>query len=221
MHKLFPSLLGLSFLFFAACSSGDSSQNGDSKTVENIVQDTTNTLSTIKNLVVDSVKLTWTAYKTMDKIPVSGTFKDIVYQFNTNTSKPLELLDDARMEIATATVFSGNEERDKKLWDYFFQMMMDTNQIEARVQQVNPSSDQAVIVIRMNNKEIPVTFALTTKDGRLQGDADIDVVKQFHAGRALYHLHTACEQQHTGPDGVSKTWPDVHLTFKVYYHQAK
>ena len=176
-----------------------------------------------KNLryVADSMEIRWTAYKTTAKIPVSGTFKSFTFHLNDQAKNPVDLLKNASVDISSATVFSGNEERDKKLWDYFFQMMMETNQIEARVQQVNPSSDQAVIVIRMNNKEIPVTFALTTKDGRLQGDADIDVVKQFHAGRALYHLHTACEQQHTGPDGVSKTWPDVHLTFKVYYHQAK
>ena len=171
------------------------------------------------HFTADSLKIRWTAYKTTAKVPVSGTFKDFSYRLSTNADTPNALLDRASVSIKTASVFSGNAGRDQILRDAFFQMMMDSNLIELRTAGWDNAHGILHTVIRMNNKEIPVDFTVKQKDGSLQGDAQIDVVKQFKAGRALYNLHTMCEDKHTGKDGVSKTWPDVQLQFELYYHQ--
>ncbi len=173
----------------------------------------------LARFIADSLKIRWTAYKTTAKVPVSGTFKDFSYRLNTNADAPNALLDKASVSIKSASVFSGNAGRDQILRDAFFQMMMDTNLIELRTAGWEPTTNILHTVIRMNNREIPVDFTVKQKDGFLQGEARIDVVKQFKAGRALYNLHTMCEDKHTGKDGVSKTWPDVHLQFELYYHQ--
>ncbi len=221
--KHIVTLLAIPLIFLAGCQ--NQSQNAGTKKPADTPQQQSPEISAppqnvqnLKTLTADSLKIRWTAYKTTAKVPVSGTFTDFTYRMNAKATDPAALLDKAVVSIKTASVFSGNEARDKILRDAFFQMMMETNKIELRTAGWDKAHGILHSVIRMNNREVPVNFTVKQKDGLLQGDADIDVVKQFKAGRALYNLHTMCEDKHTGKDGVSKTWPDVHLHFDLYYH---
>ncbi|NPA45901.1 MAG: hypothetical protein GXO24_01665 [Chlorobi bacterium] len=225
MKKAVYMLLGLVFLWsYVSC------ENGSNKHVKSF-PDKTETPD--KNqasqkagseesgdlYVADSVIVRWTAYKTTAKVPVSGTFVKTGFKLHSSASTPLQLLEKAYAKLETASVFSGNEERDGKLRDYFFRKMIETANIEVRTAEIVPSKSMVKMVVRMNNREVPVNFYVKIKENSLSGEGDIDMVKMFDAADALSALHGVCAQQHTGPDGISKTWPDVHLHFRVYYHK--
>ncbi len=168
--------------------------------------------------VVDSVRIKWTAFKYTNKTAVAGTFDKVAWKGLHKAASPGNTLEHATFSIDVKSLNTNNPGRDQTITEYLFGKMMETNQIEGRIIKVEPENALIKVVLRMNNHEKIVGFRYIFQDNVLKAKSKIDLIKDFKAGEPFYFLHTACEDKHTGPDGVSKTWPDVDLEAFVYFH---
>ncbi len=165
---------------------------------------------------VDSAKVFWTAYKYTKRVGVNGSFDRVEWKGLKAGKQLSEILNGASFKIDVQSLNTGNPQRDKTITEYLFGKMMETNFIEGRVLKTDDARGIITVVLRMNNTEKPVDFKFTQVDNHVTAIGKIDLVKDFHADEPLYFLHTACEDKHTGEDGVSKTWPDVDLKADLY-----
>jgi hypothetical protein len=70
-------------------------------------------------------------------------------------------------------------------------------------------------VLKMNKKTLAVPMKYTRdSQGLLVIKGAIDV-NDFGLQGALASLHKSCELLHKGPDGVSKTWPQVEIKLQA------
>lgn len=134
--------------------------------------------------------LTWTAFKTPDKIGVSGTFDEI------------QLTDNAFV-INTKSVNSGNEERDPKLREFFFANLSDSL---ITGNYGIPSSNKIPVTLKMNGVEKTFDFDYMVNDTATIVTGKIDMLADFSGNAAFEAIHNACKELHLG-----KTWTDVDL----------
>lgn len=155
-------------------------------------------------------------------VPVSGEFKTFEITGVKPQSDMLATLKNARIRITVASIFSNNEDRDRKLVEYLFGKMMQTNDIYARVEGIDVKNQLISLNINMNNHEkvVPMHYKMDTQKGTLTMEGKIDLVKDFDAGEPLYFFHTACEDKHKGEDGVSKTWSEVGIKAALKYAKS-
>ena len=113
-------------------------------------------------LKTDSVTLQWTAYKTTERIGVSGSFDSISIKSEKTTGIFKELLTNTKIEISTASVNSNNEIRDPKIVAFFFGKFSVPSEIQAIVDSAN--AEKAYITITMNGITKTVEADYTIKN---------------------------------------------------------
>lgn len=173
------------------------------------------------NYEVDStsVRVDWTAFKTSQKVGVSGNFAEVVLAgelSNRDISKLFEDLE-AEISLAPASIKTGNPARDQTLFDHFFKLFAHSkveDAIHGQIKKMKFNKDRSGgtfdLKVTMNNKTKLVPFKFDLVKGDFTATGSIDVL-DFGLSKALADLHKACEALHTGADGVSKTWPNVDL----------
>ena len=67
-----------------------------------------------------ATKLSWTSFKTTDKIAVSGTFNTYTVDNTVESNSESAVFENASFTIVTNSVNSGNEYRDPKIITFFF-----------------------------------------------------------------------------------------------------
>ena len=150
----------------------------------------------------------WTAYKTTDKIGVKGTFNYFESENKHKASSIEEIISTTKFKIPTASVFSGNAPRDILIKTYFFDAMMNTDTIYGSFSAAKDG--KGLVAIKMNNVEFENDFTYSFRNDSLKINASL-LLDNWNGYSALSSLHEQCFDKHTGPDGVSKTWPDVDL----------
>jgi hypothetical protein len=210
---LFPLLLGL--VLISCKEEKTRNKSGSNPPTEKTVKKQS------KTFVIDSLEIRWTAYKTTKKIPVNGTFKNTEWKNILTAGSPEKCLEKLYFKTVTPSVFTANPERDRTIYEYLFGKMLEGNVIEGRMKKIIPGRNYMQIFIRMNGIEKQIDFHYRKTGHTLTAEAVIDLTKDFQAGEALYFLHTACEDKHTGPDGISKTWPDVKLEAIIKFHEIQ
>lgn len=175
--------------------------------------------------VKDSAFLEWTAFKTTEKLPVKGTFKDLnLIKIRKDKRKALTLEDWMKSHsfaINIKSVDTDNPERDKTLFDNFFNLMKTSLKhlpgdkfINGKVKSIDSKSGTLVATINMNSvqRDIPMSFKFAENTLELTGSLDI---LDFSLKEAHKALHKACFELHKGSDGVSKTWTQVDLKGRI------
>lgn len=171
----------LSFAFIAiSCSSTESSS--EDETMEIADQET--------SFDLDKTTLTWTAFKTPEKIGVSGTFDDIT-------------LTDNSFVINAKSVNSNNPDRDPKLRDIFFGSMSDSL---ITGNYGIPTENKIPVTLTMNGVEKTFDFDYMDNDTARIVTGSIDMLGDFSGNAAYEAIHKACYDLHLG-----KTWTDVDL----------
>ncbi|NPA43018.1 MAG: hypothetical protein GXO27_03195 [Chlorobi bacterium] len=169
---------------------------------------------------LDTAYMQWTAFKTTAKIPVEGTFTQTRWDLKRRVNRPEEFVERAYFKTLTSSVHTGNPERDRTIFEGLFARMIEGKIIEARTASLDTASQTVRIAIRMNGKEVLVPFKYRiTGDTLLTAEGSVDLLKDFGAAGPFQSLHEACKDQHTGEDGISKTWTDVDLKAFIKYHQ--
>ncbi len=206
MKKIF--FIVLTFGILAACNNSGEKQNAESK-------DKSETCNWILNQ--DSTVLSWTAFKTTDKIGVGGHFTKFMIE-GVNPAETIEdALKNAHIKIDVSSINTGNPDRDKKITEEFFAKMADTEMITGEVVKIDAEGKSAIIRIKMNGteQEVPMSMEIAS-NGKVTMSGSI-TTDQFMADEALASLNKACYDLHKGTDGISKTWPDVEIKITAQF----
>lgn len=159
-----------------------------------------------------STEFSWTAYKTSAKVPVGGTFDDIQITSDGSSDNPTALLESMKFSIKTASVNSANEERDVKISNIFFGAL-NTESIYGRLKKLTDDG-KATIEISMNGVKADVVGNYTFVNGKFTFGTSVEM-KVWNAMIGIEALNEACNDLHTGDDGVSKLWSEVALSFST------
>ena len=161
----------------------------------------------------DASSIHWTGFKTTGKIPVKGVFQNFKIKGTNPADDLISTIKQAQAEINIYSVFSNNEDRDKKLIGQLFEKMTDTKSIYVRVEKIDAATQTALVTINMNTheKQVPMSISIDDKNGLVSLKGSIDLIEDFGASKALETFHKACFDKHTGEDGVSKTWSEVSV----------
>ncbi len=172
----------------------------------------------------NSHELTWTAFKTTDKLGVPGTFdKFEVTKLTSNSAKSLESwLKSHSFQVDVASVNTKNPPRDKTLKEKFFDLLINSLAkmksgiyISGKVKPGSKIEDGKFTgLLSLNGVEKEVPFTYSFKENLLELNGSIDLM-DFGLKKAYDSLHKACFDLHKGTDGVSKTWTQVDLNGKV------
>ena len=155
-----------------------------------------------------SLSVTWTAYKTTEKIGVSGSF-DTLHISGTQTANSVgEVFANADFSIPVSTVNSNNPDRDKKILASFFGTMTETTMLSGKV--IGISDNDCSVVINMNGVSDTCLFTLTKNDTAVSLIGVLEL-GNWSALKSADALNKVCFDLHKGADGVSKLWPDVKL----------
>lgn len=147
--------------------------------------------------------LTWTAYKTPDKVGVDGSFDGIELTNSQTSDVPEKVLEGAEFTIDTEKVNTKNEERDAKIAKIFF------GNLEGKTITGSFGTFKDGIVpvqIKMNGQEISKDFNYTIEENKITLTGTIDILADFQGQKGFDALHEACKQLH-----LDKTWTDVSV----------
>lgn len=168
--------------------------------------------SDIFTVDVERSSVQWTAYKTTDKLPVKGTFKEIKVLNMSEGKSAQASLDGLEFEIPVASIYSKDTIRDSKLNTFFFAIMENTLSLKGNFSVEDDTTGNLAISMNGLTKNLPFTYQMSKDTIMIDAKMDLNI---WQAQNALESLHQACLQLHTGPDGVSKTWDEVGISAKI------
>ena len=185
---------------------------------ENTVQQpTVEEPSEIIEGVIRKSSVEWTAYKTTEKIAVSGHFDVVLVKSAKEEGKtPQEVLEGADIVATVPTINSDNIDRDQKLKDILFGNMTNTSEIKG---QLHFREGKTFLNLTLNNTSKEYEVKSTFENNVYTIETDVDLM-DFNAGKALEALNQACLELHKGADGVSKTWSLVHIKGQVEFSDS-
>ncbi len=178
----------------------------EQKKVDEIIEAT-------KDYTIDnsSIKINWVAFKTTDKVPVKGLFKNVELNKTSGTSA-IDFLNDLEFSVPVSSIFTDNKERDGKLQKFFFGVMDNTELLSGSISITN--ANDGVIHLNMNGitHDLPIKYDSNNNGTAIKGKLNLD---NWNGQDAIESLNKACFDLHTGDDGISKTWNTVqiHISF--------
>ncbi|MFD1293650.1 YceI family protein [Lutibacter holmesii] len=160
--------------------------------------------------------INWTAYKTTDKVPVKGQFTKFTIENTKNGTTAIDALNGLKFSIPVSSIFTKDTIRDGKLKKFFFDKMLDTQEIKGTLHFLNETSGTADITMNGVSQELPITYVIDGQMVSIEGIMNLD---NWKAQIALESLNAACLDLHKGADGISKTWSDVKIEVVTYLKQ--
>lgn len=153
----------------------------------------------------DTANVSWKAFKTYEKIGVSGAFNRVNFSPHSDTSVEA-LLMGSKVTIDTATVNSGNSGRDATLVQSFFKVQH-LNTLTATV--VGVKDAKALVALTLNGitRTIPFPYQIQGEKIIAKGVMDLG---DFSLLPSLQSLNKACFDLHGG-----KTWQEVEIGFEI------
>jgi hypothetical protein len=157
---------------------------------------------------VDETTITWTAYKTTDKVPVKGTFSTFTIDSQSNSATVKEALNGLKFSIPVSSLHTNDSIRDGKLKNFFFGSLKNTAQITGTIHLETDTTGYTEINMNGISHSLLITYTINDQTANIEGVMDLD---NWQAQAAIEALNIACKELHTGPDGVSKTWNEVKI----------
>lgn len=199
-------LLFCCFVLVISCSS-------ESETKTDSV-DKKNTPEVAKNKSpyhLGGVSVKWTAFKHAAKAQVGGKFDSVIVSGFKDTSDLKSAVTGVSFKLPVNSTKTGDKVRDYKIINSFFNTMISTEFITGTIKSINPNG-KGIVTIDMNEVQVDKTFQWemdeSTNEFFLKTSID---VFNWGAQKALGALNDVCLEQHTGPDGVNKLWPNVDI----------
>ena len=157
----------------------------------------------------DSVKVAWTAFKTMQKVGVGGNFTKLAVKGPLKAASFDALVKGLKVDVDQTSVDTGNPGRDQTLASFFFGKLKGS--ISGDVKKVSEADKTLVLDLSVNGHHHDVPMTITSEGKTFTAKGSMNIL-DFQSEPALKSLNEKCVDLHKGPDGVSKTWPDVELT---------
>ena len=211
-----PSFLVILFTF---CNN----QNKTESTQNNIKQDQVSyKLDMTYNAErPENTEVNWYAYKTNEKIKVSGSFSEFSSDRENKSFNSIDdLVEGLYFSISSLSSSSGDETRDLNIKDNFFKYLTDNFQINGTLGK--PINDSIDISFDVFEKNRPIRFAYSSfvipdcqyGDQIIEIKGTINLVNHFD-GVAYSSIHAKCVDLHKGADGISRTWEEVDVHIKA------
>lgn len=159
-------------------------------------------------LTQENTAVSFTAYKTTDKIPVKGFFSESTAVLPETASTVQEALNGLKFDIPVSSLYTNDTIRDGKLKKSFFGAMMNTATLSGTISLKDDVSGN--VALNMNGMSADFPISVTYKDNSATINGVIEL-KNWNALQALASLNEVCFDLHKGADGVSKTWEDVAI----------
>lgn len=171
-------------------------------------------------IVEDSTKVNFIAYKTTDKKPVGGTFKEVELKY-TAKETAMETLNGLEFAIPVSSLFTNDttNTRDPKIIHFFFNKMVETAAIKGIFKFDDAGKCSVALSMNGVSSDLPMKYEII--DDSVVNFSGVVDLKNWNALEALASLNQACLQLHTGPDGVSKTWEDVAIKASVVLNKSE
>jgi polyisoprenoid-binding protein YceI len=164
----------------------------------------------------NSFSVKWIAYKFTDKTPVEGTFNDVIINGNQTLNDLNNLVAGLSFEIPVSSINSNNPERDDKIKATFFGNLKDTDILSGKV--INIDGNTLTLNLTVNGLTKEVKGTKSAENGIFKFVAKLELAK-FDAGKAIDKLNQLCYDLHIGPDGISKLWDEVEISFECTYQE--
>jgi hypothetical protein len=161
----------------------------------------------------EDTKITWTAYKTTEKVPVSGSFNKIIIENKKSGATAMEALNELKFNLPINSIFSQSALRDGKIKKFFFGTMLSTAAIEGTIYLENSTSGNVRITMNGISNDLPITYNLDGQSVHMEAVLNLD---NWKAQLALEALNEVCEDLHSGSDGIAKTWSDVKIDVTTF-----
>ena len=156
----------------------------------------------------EDTKVTWTAYKTTEKVPVTGSFTTLIVENIKSGATVKEALNGIKFKLPVDSIFSQSALRDSKIKKFFFGTMLNTEAIEGTLYMENSTSGYVRISMNAISHNLPISYKINGDSVTMEAVLNLD---NWKAQLALEALNDACEDLHAGSDGISKTWSDVKI----------
>lgn len=167
------------------------------------------------SLVKDSTKVSFTAYKTSEKLPVGGKFNTINIVESNAGATAFEAMNGTSFSIPVSSLFTNDATgtRDPKIIEFFFGVMENTTLISGVFKVSADNKCSIDITLNDTTANIPLEYQKTSDTTyTFNGVMDLE---NWDALGAVAAINKACEVLHTGKDGVSKTWSEVAIQAEV------
>lgn len=196
-------LIALGMILITAISCKDSKKSTEEKTPE------TPTMSATYSVVNDSTKVSFTAYKTTEKLPVHGTFKEITLTNTGQGKTAFEALNGTKFSIPVSSLFTNDATgtRDPKILKFFFGIMKNTELISGEFKVSGENTCSIDVTLNGKTANIPLKYT-SNSDTSLSFDGVMNL-ENWDGLAAVSSINNACKVMHTGKDGISKTWSEV------------
>jgi hypothetical protein len=167
------------------------------------------------SLVKDSTKVSFTAYKTSEKLPVGGKFMKIDITNANEGAGPLEALNGSTFSIPVSSLFTNDATgtRDPKILEFFFGVMTNTIQINGKFKVSADTKCSIDVTLNGKTSNIPLEYVMDSENSiTFNGTMNLE---DWNALDAIASINEACKELHTGKDGISKTWNEVAVQAQV------
>lgn len=152
--------------------------------------------------------ISFTAYKTTEKIPVKGEFKKVNIIAGGEGNSIKEAVNNTEFAVPVSSLFTKDTSRDFKIRKFFFAVMDQTNVLSGKLVVENDSTGYTTIKMNGVTNKVPFSYTITKNEFSMKATMDIDT---WNASAALNSLNEACKDLHKAADSISKTWNDVAL----------
>lgn len=168
-------------------------------------------------IITDSTKVNWTAFKTTEKVAVGGSFKSIELKDTKTGETPEEVLEGVAFTIPVSSLFTDNEDRDSKLKTIFFGALKNTELLSGIL---NFREGKCYMTLTMNDVTKEIVTEYTYENNLFTLTSTLNLV-EFGGEKAVAALNEVCLDLHKGKDGVSKTWELVDIKGSVLFENNK
>ena len=156
---------------------------------------------------IKSVNIGWTSYKTLAKIGVSGTFKDVILTKSKDTSNIKTALVGTKVTLNLANIDAKAAIKTSNILKYFVPELS-TKGITATIVKVGEKRLALKILLNGRKQIIPMNYTLD--GGVMLADGFIDA-RDFGMESALGNLN------HHVAGHKNKGWLDIAIRFELIY----
>ncbi len=217
--SIYALLFSLPFAF-QACGGDEQTENATQQKEKPNTGDESCTyrLDETKNL-----SIRWVAYKHNAKVPVEGAFMEYEITGGEEAlADPLEFLKTLTVSANTHSVFTQDTSRDRKIETFFFDVFQTEPSISGAVKNAtgNDKMGSGTMAFTMNGITFDVPFDYTINSSEEMTLTSTIDVSNWNADAAIASLNAACEEKHTGADGVSKLWSEVKVVISGHLKKS-
>jgi len=193
------SLLLLTIITISSCKKNEKKETEPSKKGYTVEPKTTT--------------INWIAYKTTSKTPVKGQFTKVTIEHKNKAVTALNAINGLKFSIPVNSLSTKDTIRDKKLKKFFFGTMENTAEITGVITTNSENSGTVSLTMNKITQALPISYSINDQMVTIEAVMNLD---NWKAQLALKALNAACEDLHSGDDGISKTWSEVKIEVATY-----